>query len=493
MISIVIPALNEEKLLPSCLRSLQKQEYQDPYEIIVVDNGSTDNTANIARDFEARVIPANDIESVYYARQVGADAAAGDIIVQADADTVYPSDWLNRIAGQFSTNPEVVALTGRYFYRDRFIWSKLEYLARHVVNKANAVLFGAPLWVSGATFAFRRSAFLSLNGYRGLTYSADQRGICERLRKAGRVLYDPDLHCFTSSRSVQKPTLTIIRNIFVNAFHWHEYDVKNYLSSLLRFINKSPVRRMTFRLLPIPILVISVGCYGYFIPASPVFGKVYYKGSPVGNTVALTFDDGPNEPYTSQVLDILNRYNIKATFFIIGKNAELYPDSARQILTEGHVIGNHSYSHNANHALTEYGARDLILGEEAIYNITRVIPHLYRPPHGKKSPWELQAVKKNGMIEVTWSVAANDQHALAFLGGEPSPEKFAQEIVHETHPGEIILLHDGYGTLHNVPKADKNLTVEALPLIIEQLQAKGYRFVTVPELLDKPAYNEGIP
>ena len=72
-------------------------------------------------------------------------------------------------------------------------------------------------------------------------------------------------------------------------------------------------------------------------------------------------------------------------------------------------------------------------------------------------------------------------------------EKFAKEIVSRTNPGEIILLHDGYGTLHDTAKADKSLTVKALPLIIEQLQAKGYRFVTVPELLNVPAYNEALP
>jgi len=232
--------------------------------------------------------------------------------------------------------------------------------------------------------------------------------------------------------------------------------------------------------------------YGYFVPASPVFGKVYYKATSTDNVVALTFDDGPNEPYTSQILDILASHNIKATFFVIGKNVELYPETAKRIVAEGHVVGNHSYSHNANHALTEYGSKDLQLAQEVIFNVTSVKPHLYRPPHGKKSPWELQAIKKDGLIEVTWSVSANDQHVLAFWG-KPSPETFAREIVSETNPGEIILLHDGYGTSHGTAESDKSLTVEALPLIIEQLQAKGYRFVTVPELLNVPAYNEVLP
>jgi peptidoglycan/xylan/chitin deacetylase (PgdA/CDA1 family) len=267
---------------------------------------------------------------------------------------------------------------------------------------------------------------------------------------------------------------------------------KSKFRYLQQFANRTPSRRIATRLLPVPVLILSLVAYGYFIPASPVFGKVYYKGSPAENIVALTFDDGPNDPYTSQILDILDSYNIKATFFVIGRNVELYPETARRIVAEGHILGNHSYSHNANHALTEYGFRDLQLAQEVIFNITGVSPHLYRPPHGKKSPWELYDVKKEGLIEVTWSVSANDQHVVAYFG-EPSPETFAKEIVHETHPGEIILLHDGYGTLHGTVKSDKDITVKALPLIIEQLQAKGYRLVTVPELLDKPAYNEALP
>ena len=124
--------------------------------------------------------------------------------------------------------------------------------------------------------------------------------------------------------------------------------------------------------------------------------------------------------------------------------------------------------------------------------MTGVNPHLYRPPHGKKTPWELDAVKNAGLIEVNWSVSANDQHVLAYFG-KPTPETFAREIVKETHPGEIILLHDGYGTIHDTAAADKSLTVAALPLIIEQLQAKGYRFVTAPQLLNMRAYNGVTP
>lgn len=492
MISIVVPARNEEKLLPGCLKSLRDQDYQGKFEILVVDNGSIDNTANIARDFGAKVVPASKNNGVFYARQVGAEAASGDIIVQADADTLYPRNWMRRIAEQFAAHPDGVAVAGRYTYRDKFRWAKLECRFRHVVNIITNAFCGRPLFISGATFAFRQRAFLAVNGYRGLTYSADQYGITGRLRKLGRIVYDKDLSVLTSSRSVQKPTIILVADVLSNLNRLIAYSCKNLFITLQDFRVKTPLRRLATWLLPMPILVVSLAAYGYFVPASPVFGKVYYKGSSLDKVVALTFDDGPNEPYTSQILDILASKNVKATFFIVGANAELYPDTTRRILAEGNVIGNHSFSHKANHALTDYGTRDLREAEQVIFNVTGVYPHLYRPPHGKKSPWELHNVKNTAMIEVTWSLTANDQHILAYFG-KLTPETFTREIVKDTKPGEIMLLHDGYGTEHNDAKSDKSLTVKALPLIIDQLQAKGYRFVTVPELLDTPAYNEATP
>jgi peptidoglycan/xylan/chitin deacetylase (PgdA/CDA1 family) len=116
------------------------------------------------------------------------------------------------------------------------------------------------------------------------------------------------------------------------------------------------------------------------------------------------------------------------------------------------------------------------------------MPHIYRPPHGKKSPWELGGVKDAGMIEVTWDVSANDQHVIAYFG-KPTAAQYANAIVHDAKPGGIILLHDGHGISHNDVLSDESLTVEALPLIIDQLLAKGYSFVTVPDLLHVPAYN----
>lgn len=339
-------------------------------------------------------------------------------------------------------------------------------------------IFGRPFIISGANFAFLKKAF---NGYDKKSYSPDQYGISTRLNKAGKIIYDRSLSAATSPRRVEKPFPLLAIAVILNMYHLCEYIFKVYAGILRIAIAKRPSLRIYVKLAP-PVLAACFLAYGYFIPTSQVFGKVYYEGKPPDRVVALTFDDGPNDPYTSQILDLLDHYGIKATFFTTGKNVELYPETARRIIAEGHVLGNHSYSHRANHALTQQGWQDIKLAQKAIFNTLGVTPHLYRPPHGKKSPWELQLLKEEKLIEVTWS-ASTDELSVK------SPESLAQKIVAQTSPGDIILLHDGYGNYHNFSKADKTITVKALPLIIKSLQDKGYRFVTVPELLGVPAYN----
>jgi peptidoglycan-N-acetylglucosamine deacetylase len=491
MITIVIPALNEEKFLPDCLKSLQGQSYQGEYEILVIDNGSTDSTASIARSYGVKVISYTAEKSVFAARQFGAENAAGDIIVQADADTLYPPRWLQRIADQFTAHPKASSVAGRFFYSEKFMWAWLEFSVRNILNLLFSFFFKRPLLVSGATFAFRRDAFMAAGGYKDLTYSADQYGISGRLKRFGKIIYDPKIIVYTSARTVRKASLRLLLDVGVNAYHLVQYWTGSFFTR--RAATAMRRRRWARVLIGISstlfALIVGFSAYGYFVPGSPVFGKVYYKSIGPEKAVALTFDDGPNEPYTSQILDILKENNIQATFFVIGKNVELYPDIARRILAEGNVLGNHSYSHDANHALSEFGARDMERAETVIYDITGVQPHLYRPPHGKKSPWELTSLKRNQIIEVNWSVTANDQHKYAFFG-TPAAKDFATAIVHNIHPGSIILVHDGYGLNHVSAKADKSLTVEALPLIIQQLKDAGYSFVTVPVLLGVPAYNE---
>jgi len=487
-ISIVVPALNEKAVISRCLESLKTQDYKSEYEIIVVDDGSTDGTGQIAREAGAKVIFC-ERRGVVYARQAGAEAALGTIIVQADADTIYPSNWLSRIAQYFAAHPKSVAFAGTYIYIDPPFWANIDYFLRFLMNILSVIFIFKPGHISGANFAFRRDAFLKTGGYSSASLSPDQWGIAHRLSKFGKVGYDRSLYVKTSARRIDKP----LYRIFLDLGHNISLILFHFFRFLLIYPNGKPRKRRVFKTLWVGLtlclaVIIAIVSYGYFVPTSQVFGKVYDAENTTDKVVALTFDDGPNEPYTSEILDVLNQYNIKATFFLIGKNVELYPETAKRIVAAGNVVGNHTYYHNANHAITDEGTNDIAKAEEVIYKITGLKPHLYRPPHGKKSPWELKTLQDDGLVEVTWTDTANDQHNIAYFG-KPSPLRYAEEIVRGIKPGVIILMHDGFGTQHDSTRSDKSLTVQALPIVISELQKQGYSFVTVPDLLYLNAYN----
>ncbi|MBN2075092.1 MAG: glycosyltransferase [Dehalococcoidales bacterium] len=487
MISIVIPAHNEEMYLPECLDSLKKQDYTGDYEIIVADNGSTDQTTVIARNFGAKVIPCFKEKSVIYARQAGAEAALGEIIVQADADTVYPKDWLSKIVEHFNNNPDIVAVAGRYIYREPPSWANIEYFLKSMLNRLTILFFGRPMIISGATFAFRRNEFLSGDGYLGLSCYPDQFGISSRLSEKGRVHYDKNICVLTSSRRVQKSFLLILNDVIRNIANLALYFFRWSIISLYQSLTLTPARRVTFYISVLLVVIIFFSLFASSIPSTQAFGKVYYEADTSEQIIALSFDDGPNDPYTSQILDILSEFDVKATFFIVGKNAELYPDTVKRIVREGHVIGNHSFSHDFIETITEFDSSDIQLAQEVIYNITGIMPYLYRPPRGLKTPWELESAEELGMITITWSVTT-DEFDEETLFDESSVSDGIHDIINKVEPGEIIFLYDGHGTDHDTPDSDQSLTVQALPEIIKQLRGKGYRFVTIPELLEVPAY-----
>jgi peptidoglycan-N-acetylglucosamine deacetylase len=483
MISVVVPAYNEELLIRECLESLKLQDFTGNYEIIVADNGSIDNTAQIARNLGARVILCTH-KGVSFARQAGAEAADGDIIIQADADTVYPKWWLSRLQKQFDKHPRASAVAGTFIYKNPPWWAGVEYFLRTFWNILAVLVTGRPYIISGANFAFLKKSFTLIGGYHHNIYSSDQFDISSRLSLVGKVVYDRKSYGSTSERSVAKPVQVIVFEFMRNLFRFGSH----YFTRSAERIEKRPkkvtsISTGTYIKVVVPVLIFSVICYGYFVPASPVFGKVYYKSLTPSKVIALTFDDGPNEPYTSQILDILETSDVKATFFLIGQNVQLYPDTVQRMVEDGDIVANHTFSHNANHALTFNAYKDIEKAEQAIYQTAGVKPHLYRGPHGKKSPWELEAIKKEGLVDVFWSITTNE------LSGK-SPDFLSDQIVKKAQSGGIILLHDGYGTEHYNKHADKSDTVLMLPAIIQHLQAEGYTFITIPELFNIPAYDQ---
>ncbi|MCR4391522.1 MAG: glycosyltransferase [Candidatus Acetothermia bacterium] len=224
-VSVVVPALNEEREIGECLASLAHQTFSD-FEVIVVDNGSSDATVSVARSYGARVIH-EPRRGPGYAREAGFQAARADIIAATDADTVVPPDWLARIHRAFEEDPEVIAVFGPFQAKPS---SAPTVLGNHllpvleigvVVGQRMAWRTRVPLF-SGANFALRRDAFHKVRGFRSLRSghiyaSSEDILLGSKLRRLGKVRYLPDLVVWTSARKVRplSPwTLTLIGDGF---------------------------------------------------------------------------------------------------------------------------------------------------------------------------------------------------------------------------------------------------------------------------------------
>ena len=192
-ISIVIPAYNEGKSIHIPLESLKEQDYQGKFEVIVVDNNSTDNTAKVAKRYGAKVIVEPE-KGAAHARQAGFMASSGEIIATTDSDTILPEDWLSRIAYEFQKHPEAVVISGLFNFYDGTralnFWNR-------TINYPMFVIFG---WYSGANMAVKRDAFNKVGGFRTFFPLAEDSDLGVRLRKFGKVYRFNSFRVKTSAR-----------------------------------------------------------------------------------------------------------------------------------------------------------------------------------------------------------------------------------------------------------------------------------------------------
>jgi peptidoglycan/xylan/chitin deacetylase (PgdA/CDA1 family) len=212
-----------------------------------------------------------------------------------------------------------------------------------------------------------------------------------------------------------------------------------------------------------------------FNPESQLFGRTLVHGSRANNKVALTFDDGPNDPATGKILDVLRTYSVPATFFVVGQHATRCPDLIRGIAEGGHEIGNHTFAHKSlAWRSTSTIESEIDRGSDAIGRITGTAPKLLRPPYGSRNPMLFAAARKRNLPLVLWSMPAFDWMK------QPA-QRVVDRIVPGTQNGDVLLFHDGDGREFGV---DRSHTVEALPQIIETLMGRGLRFVTVSEMFE---------
>ena len=205
------------------------------------------------------------------------------------------------------------------------------------------------------------------------------------------------------------------------------------------------------------------------VTASPIASPaISYSAVHVdGPFIAMTFDDGPSEKLTPQLLDILAAHHIHATFFVIGQNAERAPQILQRAVREGHEIGNHSWSHPAFAKMADASVRrEIQRTDDAIRAAIGHSPVLLRPPYGSITARQKHWIASEfGYRIILWDVDPLDWK-------RPGPTVVMNRIVKETRPGSIILSHD----IHPG-------TIKAMPETFDQLQAKGFKFVTVSELI----------
>lgn len=198
-------------------------------------------------------------------------------------------------------------------------------------------------------------------------------------------------------------------------------------------------------------------------------GEVVWEIDTEEKVVALTFDDGPHPKYTAEILDLLASYNAKATFFIVGENAEKKPELILRQYNEGHEIANHTYTHPLKTTLPKLEV-EIKKTNDLIYSITGYYPELFRPVEGQYTDSMVQSVVKNGYKVIMWSWHQDTED-----WKNPGVHRIVKTVLKGIKPGNVILFHDGGG--------NRSQTVKALEKILPELQKQGYEFVTITELL----------
>jgi peptidoglycan/xylan/chitin deacetylase (PgdA/CDA1 family) len=215
-----------------------------------------------------------------------------------------------------------------------------------------------------------------------------------------------------------------------------------------------------------------IAAHGAWHRNSVVFGPVLTHLPGDEPVVSITFDDGPNPHATPRILEVLRREGVRATFFVLGRHAERWPELVRRTALDGHQLGNHGYYHRKLHRRSpSYVRDDLTRGTEQIVRASGVRPRHFRAPHGFRSPWVTPIAASLGQRTVGWSLGVWDS-------ARPGADVIAERAVEGMHPGSILLLHDGDGY---DPVGDRLQTAEALPAILAGLRGRGFRFTTLPD------------
>jgi peptidoglycan-N-acetylglucosamine deacetylase len=214
--------------------------------------------------------------------------------------------------------------------------------------------------------------------------------------------------------------------------------------------------------------------YQSMAPTGQWYGRTF-TGLPRGSRqLALTYDDGPNDPHTLRLLEVLARHEVRATFFLIGRYVRQRPDIVGEILRAGHVIGNHTFSHPLLIFQSDAEIRrQLVECQAALEDSIGEDVKMFRPPFGGRRPAVLQIARELRLQSVMWSVTGYDWNA-------PPADVIEKKVVRQVRGGDVILLHDGG---HKEMGADRSQTVVATERLIGRYKKEGFEFQTVPQMM----------
>ncbi len=237
---------------------------------------------------------------------------------------------------------------------------------------------------------------------------------------------------------------------------------------------------MLFFIIQHPGLILGIWLVLLFSLSITAFGSYYiqlnyflnsvHKGKPIG--IALTFDDGPDPEITPAILEILKEYQVKATFFIIGKKAEQYPELLKSMERDGHTLANHSYSHSnwIGFFSGQKLAADINRCSGVIKNLTGKTPLFLRPPFGVTNPKYAAVLKELGLNSIGWTIRSFDTTI-------SNRNRLINRITRRLKSGSILLLHD-----------NQKITLNALPDVLKYCKTIDLNIVNLTELIEKEPY-----
>lgn len=216
----------------------------------------------------------------------------------------------------------------------------------------------------------------------------------------------------------------------------------------------------------------ATGAYQSMAPTGQWYGRALCCLPGSSKQIALTFDDGPNDPHTSHLLDVLTKHNVFATFFMIGRYVRQRPEIAAEVARRGHVVGNHTLTHPFLAVQSSARVREEITEcAQALTDAVGEHSKLFRPPWGARRPGVFRIVRELGLQPVMWNVTGFDWNA-------PPAEYIERKVSRRIRGSSVVLLHDGG---HLSMGADRSNTVQAVERLIARYKAEGFEFVTIPQ------------